>query len=331
MKFQRRNLVILKRIKEIIKLFLNVITPNYYIKFLKWRYFVVNDLSIQNVKEYQANSTFPTLYKFPPSKYKKWLNSRTYDENGIVMYEKEGNLYYNPVQISQYGLSEYGYYLSTKDEEHLKRAKKVVNWLVKNQEEKTGIWLYYFDFHVETSKETLKSPWVCGMAQGEAIALLSRMYALEKNEEYLAIAINAMKPLEIPVEEGGVKADIYGMPIYEEYPTKTYSHVLNGFMFCLVGLHDLYEISGNEKAKRLYEEGIQTLKQILPLYDSEYTSYYDLGHLTCPPHAPRTANKYDPIHVNLLQTLNIFEKNEVIEFYSLKWSHGILEKLRRSK
>lgn len=318
----------IKKFKEIFKLFLNVISPKGYIRFLKWRYFIVNDLTIRPINKYSANEAFPTMHTSIPNYYSKWISSRVFDEDGIVLWENDGKMWYNPVQIIQFGLSEYGYYVNNKNEEHLKRALKVANWLVNNQEETTGKWLYHFDYYVETTQETLIAPWSCAMAQGEGIALLARMYILEGKMEYLDTAIRAMKPLDIPIEEGGLKADIFGMTIYEEYPTKVYSHVLNGFMFCLVGLHDLYELCGNKEAKRLYDTGIETLKRVLPMYDSEYTSYYDLGHITCSPHNPRVATKYDPIHVNLLQTLNVFEHNDVIDFYVKKWSRGIIDKCK---
>lgn len=318
----------IKKLKDIFKLFLNVISPKAYIKFLKFRYFIVNDLTIRPIEEYSAYGVFPTMHTSVPKYYCKWISSRVFDDNGIVLWEKYGKLWYNPVQIIQFGLSEYGYYINNKKEEHFMRAIAAAKWLVDNQEKDTGKWLYHFDYFVETSKETLIAPWACAMAQGEGIALLVRIYTLDKKSEYLDTAIRAMYPLNIPIEEGGLQANIFNMPIYEEYPTKVYSHVLNGFMFCLIGLHDFYELCGNDLAKRLYETGIETVKKILPLYDSEYTSYYDLGHITCSPHNARIATKYDPIHVNLLQTINIFEHDEVIEFYSKKWARGLLGKCK---
>ncbi|WP_404334444.1 D-glucuronyl C5-epimerase family protein [Planococcus rifietoensis] len=315
-------------IKELAKLGLSAVTPNYYIKFLKWRYFVINDLSIKDINQYDYTSTFPTFYDKPPKHYQRWLKSLKFDDTGIVMYQKDGKYYYNPVQIIQFGLSEYGYYMSTKNEKHYKNFFRIVDWIVTNQEEESGKWIYYFDFYVATSKETLKSPWSNAMAQGEAMSLLSRAYSLNPQEVYLNTAIKAMKPLDTEIENNGLKSFIFNMPMYEEYPTMTHSHVLNGFMFCLIGLHDLNQVSKNSKALELYNEGILTLIRILPLYDSEYTSYYDLGHITCPPHAPRGANKYDPIHVDLLQTLNVYEKSEILDFYAVKWSRGVLSKVR---
>ena len=49
---------------------------------------------------------------------------------------------------------------------------------------------------------------------------------------------------------------------YEEYPTTKGNYTLNGFMFTLVGLYDYYKVTGNELAKELYDDGIETLKEI---------------------------------------------------------------------
>ena len=94
----------------------------------------------------------------------------------------------------------------------------------------------------------------------------------------------------------------------------------------MVGLSDYSRICGSEKAKKLFDEGYETLIRILPYYDSENTSYYDLSHLTNIPRAPHPAGKYDPLHVTLCQTLNCIRPNEVLRFYAEKWSWGIVKK-----
>ena len=149
---------------------------------------------------------------------------------------------------------------------------------------------------------------------------------------YRDVAEKALEPLETTVEDGGVLRYWNGMPFYEEYPTPTRpTMTINGFMFCLVGLSDYYRICDSQKAKALFDAGYETLIKILPYYDSENTSYYDLSHLTNIPRAPHPAGKYDPLHVTLCQTLNIIRPHKVLRFYAEKWSWGLVKKENMAK
>ena len=44
-------------------------------------------------------------------------------------------------------------------------------------------------------------------------------------------------------------------------------------MFTLIGLYDYYQVTGNKLAKELYDDGIETLKYMLPYYDSAGMEY----------------------------------------------------------
>ena len=71
---------------------------------------------------------------------------------------------------------------------------------------------------------------------------------------------------------------------YEEYPFEEGLFVLNGFMYSLIGLYDLSSASSapqeaRDEAKELFDEGIVSLKALLPLYDNGKGSNYDLQHV----------------------------------------------------
>lgn len=71
---------------------------------------------------------------------------------------------------------------------------------------------------------------------------------------------------------------LFGRAWFEEYPTTPGSFVLNGFLYSLLGLYDLASINrnGTNKSRQLYDEGMATLKEMLPLYDTGSGSIYDL-------------------------------------------------------
>ena len=171
----------------------------------------------------------------------------------------------------------------------------------------------------------MKAPWSSAMAQGQVISLFSRMYHISKDKTYLAAAQLAMKPLTIDVKDGGLCADFFGHPYYEEYPTIPASYTLNGFMFTLIGLHDLYSISNDKQAKQLYNDGVETLGYCLPFYDSTGISLYHLGHLTEKNLPLHTSEKYHNIHVAQLKIINQFENNATFMYYSERWENYVKE------
>merc|ERR1711934_513112 len=113
--------------------------------------------------------------------------------------------------------------------------------------------------------------------------------------------------------EQGVAATVLGHVWYQEYPTYPASHILNGFMYGLLGLWDLASVKGfNQKsnANDLYRKGMESLLTLLPLFDSGSGTFYDLRHLTMHT-APKIARwDYHATHINQLLTLATVEKKK---------------------
>jgi hypothetical protein len=82
--------------------------------------------------------------------------------------------------------------------------------------------------------------------------------------------------------------------------------VLNGYLFALLGVHDVGELMGDEAAKEMYRRGLKTLDRVLPLFDLSYRTSYDLLHYTrTPAAAPNPARwSYHSLHVTQLSALN---------------------------
>ena len=98
---------------------------------------------------------------------------------------------------------------------------------------------------------------------------------------------------------------------YEEYPTVPASMVLNGFIYSLMGLYDLWRTDpGSSEAGRLYSAGVRSLRALLPLYDTGSGSLYDLRHVTTGQGPPNLARwDYHVTHVNQLLVLATMEPN----------------------
>ncbi len=225
--------------------------------------------------------------------------------------------------------------LSTYD--HMTHFMDAANWLLRNQDTNGG-WPTDAERKLDDDMDPLPPGWYSAMAQGQAISTLTRAYTFTKDYTYLQAALQATKLYTIPSSEGGVLAkfmDIY--PWYEEYPTTPSSFVLNGFMFSLIGLYDLKCTADEEEgreAARLYEEGINSMKHMLHLYDTGSGSIYDLRHVTLHK-APNLARwGYHSTHIAQLQLLSSVNSDPIFKTTLDRWigyTKGIKGKGQKNK
>ncbi|KAG8440806.1 hypothetical protein GDO86_006517 [Hymenochirus boettgeri] len=196
------------------------------------------------------------------------------------------------------------------------------DWLVRNQDAKGG-WPIMVTRKLGEGFKPLEPGWYSAMAQGQAISTLVRAYLLTKKPLYLDSAIKATSPFKLPSEKHGVKAVFMNKyDWYEEYPTTPSSFVLNGFIYALLGLYDLKETAGEKigkEAKLLYERGMESLRAMLPLYDTGSGSIYDLRHFMLGT-APNLARwDYHTTHINQLQLLASVDGSPVFRDVARRW------------
>jgi hypothetical protein len=224
----------------------------------------------------------------------------------------------NAVTITQFGLAHYS-------SGHRARALRAADWLVEHQN-RQGAWSYAFDFYVESADETLRAPWVSGMAQGQAMSLLVRAWQLTGDETYLMVAHRALRPMMIGVDKGGVRRLWRGEHLFfEEYPTQRRSYVLNGFLFAIIGVHDLSE-TGDARARRLWRLSERTAARIIPKYSyGLHDSVYGLGFKQ--PGGPRPfpvgASIYAQIHVDLAHAMHRITGRQVYSSMARRWSGAL--------
>jgi len=215
---------------------------------------------------------------------------------------------------------------------HMRMFYHAANWLVDSQNPETGAWHVNVPFNLKKSKYPYAAEmgpgWISAMGSAHAMSVLTRAFRHSGENRYLVSAINALKPFSLPIDKGGVKATfMQKMTWYEEYPTHPNSFVLNGFMYSLLGLYDLWKTlllleSAEVDAlnftddpvslsESLFNEGVASLVAMAPLYDTGAGSTYDLRHFTMggPPKLARW--DYHSTHINLLYVLSTIvpEKN----------------------
>ncbi len=228
-------------------------------------YFKSNIYSYWTLSDNSAVVDF-TLKKYPISIKQRILEFHypEPDENGIPIL---GKGLYHYTTICSYGLGNWELFLDTKDKKYLDKVILISDFLLKNISSE-GAWIQAAcGTHAEG---------VSAMIQGEAISLLCRAWEITKNEKYLNTAQLAKRPFTQSIANGGVLGKITksGSIWYEEFTDQPLRHVLNGKIYSLWGLHDLWLISKDAEAKELFDSGIDSLITNLDEFDSGYWSYY---------------------------------------------------------
>ncbi len=198
-----------------------------------------------------------------------------FTKDGIYLFfGYDGKYHIHALEIAQYALACWVAWRKTNQNIWLNRALLHCDWLLKNQHI-DGSWKIN---HKNPIYEDLPSPWSSALAQGFAISALLRAYYHTNNKVYLNSAIKACDFLEKDINQGGVKRtfslkNIEGF-IYEEYPRKNLSGVLNGYISTILGIYELSLLES--KYRDLFNLNINNLKKILPLYDIGFWSLYSL-------------------------------------------------------
>ncbi|CAG9783465.1 unnamed protein product [Diatraea saccharalis] len=212
--------------------------------------------------------------------------------------------------------------VSVSGSEHMAQFSAAARWLRAHQRPRGG-WPIPVRRRIHARLAELKPGWHSAMSQGHAISVLSRAYYRTGDASYLSAAKKALYLLDVPSASGGVKAmwmDKYVW--YEEYPTTPPLFVLNGFIYTLLGLYDLHIIEGDNSislAKKMFDDGMISLKTLLPLFDTGSGSFYDLRHFTLGV-SPNIARwDYHATHVNQLYLLAGLDDDPILINTAKRW------------
>lgn len=211
------------------------------------------------------------------------------DEDGVRDYERLGEHYDHPVAIAQYALAKL-------DEANTSGSDEALGAAIANGERllevadpvEDGLYFPYpFDFPLGgNARHTLGAPWWSAMAQGEALSLFVRLFEATGDAKWREAAhktfatLDDLGPRQKP---WSVYVDKRKYLWFEEYAGNTKPLiVLNGHMFALFGVWDYQQLTGSKEAAALFDAGVTTLREYLPLFrvDGE-ASYYCLRLQLC--------------------------------------------------
>ena len=255
-------------------------------------------------REAAVLTTLPPPYPYSFASKLDTEAALPHDADGIIMVTYPSGLHYNPVTVSQYALAHYDRWLALQAPADSVALVRDADWLVSDQAS-DGLW--YYDF----PNGSMPVPWVSGMAQGQAISVLVRAYALTSDEKYLESARQALATFDKPSGQGGINSTDGGYVWFEETMPPYSPHILNGMIFAMYGALDMARVLHDPHAQQLFDAGVRTVSDNIAKYDAGNWSYYNQADP--PGYASRF---YHGLHIQLLRELWLLTGKDVFRQYA---------------
>ena len=254
-----------------------------------------------------------------------------FDASGIPQLDYHGHigLQYNPIAIAQYGLGNYNLWRQTADPARHAKFLLTADWLCSHLELNShglAVWNHHFDWEY---RDTLKSPWYSGLAQGQGISLLVRAYKESGDPRYLDAARRAFASFQHPIDKGGVAfTDESGDLWFEEYIVSPPTHILNGFIWSLWGVYDYFLATGDSAAQELFSRGVRTLLHNLDRYDLGFWSLYEQSGTRLPMVA---SSFYHQLHIVQLRVMRRLTGEDMFGRIADRWESYSRKRANRAR
>lgn len=265
------------------------------------------------------NASFTELGEYYMVFAEKADHSGPFDPHGIPQLDYHGKIgrQYNPIAIAQYGLGNYNLWHRTGDSVRGERFFRIADWLrdhLETNSQGLAVWNHHFDWEY---RQTLKAPWYSGLAQGQGISVLVRAHRESGDVRYLEGARSAFESFERPIADGGVAfLDEYGDLWFEEYIVSPPTHILNGFIWALWGVHDYFVATQDNSARKLFSRGVRTLLHNLDRYDMGFWSLYEQSGTRLPMVASRF---YHRLHIVQLRVMHRLTGEDKFDKAAERW------------
>jgi hypothetical protein len=170
-------------------------------------------------------------------------------------------------------------------------------------------------YTVSVPKYQLKPPWFSAMAQAQAASVFVRAFTLSGDDRWSDLALEALRPILVE-RENDLVAILPDGPVLEEVPGQPRGHVLNGWIYALWGLWDVYVGLGDVRAGARFGESVDALDEMLHLYDTgSWTRYSLYPH----PLADLAKPFYHRLHVTQMEVMARLTGRSVFERAARRW------------
>lgn len=276
-----------------------------YANNFKIRYASINSPKWHD-EEFSVDDGTPSFYYLD---FSPCLHEYSFNTKGEIMADFGGGEFeYHPCMIAEYSIICGERFLRSPTEENQKAFVLHADWLVNNLEvDESGAGVWYYDFN----NSVIKTRFYSGISQGIGISALVRAYTLLGDQKYMDAALSAYNWMKRPLFENGC---IYSEGIWSgwiEEDCEGY-HILNGHIYSLLGVYDLWRVVRKDEIKVVYENALNVLKQRLPDFDKGYFSLYrNFPNAFC-------NNSYHLMHVYQLRALyKITNDNYFLNYASI--------------
>ena len=206
------------------------------------------------------------------------------DGDGVPYHDSRTFRSYNPAYVALYGLRALDAFARGTDPGGRRRFEQQLAWLRAHAEVRAGgaaVWTYDFEWREHDC--VLRPPWISSMAQGLAISALVRAHRVLGEASDLALARAAAVPFTQDIASGGLRDRLPDGAVYEEYAALPVTRVLDGFLFSLLGLHDLATETGDAATRAIFDAGVTGLAAEIPRWDAGDWSWYGRQLYLAPP------------------------------------------------
>ncbi len=229
------------------------------------------------------------------------LSQAHVDDRGITMHKYTDRLSYHPVAMCTRALALIDLYNRLKNPEDLELARAHADKLIGLGYEIDYCLLFPYNYkYTLYERDHMKAPWFSAMAQGQALSVFSRLYEVAGEEKYRVAAAQVYRSLyrmKSQHEPWVSCVDEKGNLWFEEYPHERPSHVLNGMIWAIYGVHDYYVVERTSEVKELLQASLSTIiKHGDQFRDTLSDSFYCLKYDVKNPY-------YHEVHIRQLRTL----------------------------
>ena len=242
------------------------------------------------------------------------------DADDVPMLDYRGHVgqQYNPIANAKWGRGNWNLWRPTGDADRRRRWTLAADWLVENLSPNpvgVPVWKHHFDWEY---RDTLRAGWYSALAQGQGLSLLCRAHRATGDARYRDAADAAFGAMTVPTGEGGVLIrDGDDGAWLEEAVVNPPTHILNGFLWAMWGVHDYALARDARAAWALLGACTRTLRRNLPAFDCGFWSLYEQSGTRLPMLA---SPFYHGLHVNQLAiTARLLDEPE-FERWSERWN-----------
>ena len=256
--------------------------------------------------------------------------SLKFDVEGLPMTRQGDEFEYNSVTLANFALAAHGRMLDGgKDdfkEIFLRAARKLGSI-----QRADGAIPNDYPYRHYTSTQPYKPGWVDGMGPGMALSVYARAFKLTGEQKWVDLGNAAFAFLQKPYPEGPMETledldpSLSNRVFFAEYLAEPHVYTLNGQIFTLLGIYDWWKVTGSDRAGEMFLDGMSTLEKVLPYYDLNRFSAYDLSYIThskvpyLKPRLPHVSAGSHAIHIAQLRALYSITQNETFKEYAEKW------------